>query len=246
MSRAFHQGGFIGSEKSIGRCFIECLFEHAVPEALRGLCHHYALTRDGRLNQRTVGGALDLLHGIDRGQSCYSCAVFSSCFDYFPVMSVVTKGRTASCTKTMSSSAAETALSAFATDCWRCSPPATSSTFFFFTTSFASVSNRARKPAISLALSATQISVTASTAANLRSVCMRIGSPPKSVNCLDGADFLPLSCALGTGAMRVPRPAAGMITTTFMAGCNYTGVEEGVQINRGSPLTGAHPIRAGL
>src|ERR1700730_9846952 len=35
--------------------------------------------------------------------------------------------------------------------------------------------------------------------------------------------------------MRVPRPAAGMITITFMAGCKYTGGEEGVQINRGSP-----------
>jgi hypothetical protein len=31
-----------------------------------------------------------------------------------------------------------------------------------------------------------------------------------------------------------------MITTTFMAGCKYTGVEEGVQMNR------APPIRAGL
>ena len=34
--------------------------------------------------------------------------------------------------------------------------------------------------------------------------------------------------------MRVPRPAAGMITTTFMAGCKYTGAEGGVQNNRGS------------
>src|SRR5213595_1522434 len=84
ISRAFHQRGFIGSEKSIGRCFVECLLDYAVPEALRGLCHHYALTRDCRLNQRTVGCALDLLHGIDGGQARDSCPVFSSCFDYFP------------------------------------------------------------------------------------------------------------------------------------------------------------------
>src|SRR5882762_11145655 len=64
MSRTFHQRGFIGSEKSIGRCFIECLLDYAVAEALWGLCHHHALTRDGRLHQRTVGCALDLLHGI--------------------------------------------------------------------------------------------------------------------------------------------------------------------------------------
>src|ERR1700730_4683129 len=58
ISRAFHQRGFIGSEKSIGRCLIECLLDYSVPETLRGLCHHYSLTRDGRLTQRTVGGAL--------------------------------------------------------------------------------------------------------------------------------------------------------------------------------------------
>src|ERR1700730_1002384 len=38
MSRAFHQRGFIGSEKSIGRSFIECLLDYAVAEALRSLC----------------------------------------------------------------------------------------------------------------------------------------------------------------------------------------------------------------
>jgi len=32
------------------------------------------------------------------------------------------------------------------------------------------------------------------------------------------------SIALGMGAMRVPRPAAGMMATTFIAGCKYTGV----------------------
>src|SRR6201998_458538 len=31
--------------------------------------------------------------------------------------------------------------------------------------------------------------------------------------------------ALGTGAMRVPRPAAGMMTRTFIAGCQYTSAQ---------------------
>src|SRR5580700_4577921 len=49
---------------------------------------------------------------------------------------------------------------------------------------------------------------------------MRIGVPASSANCLDGARFLVL--AREAGLMRVPRPAAGIITTTFMAGCQYT------------------------
>ncbi len=44
------------------------------------------------------------------------------------------------------------------------------------------------------------------------------------MNCFEGCDFLDLaSFALGMGAMRVPRPAAGMMTTTFIAACKYTG-----------------------
>src|SRR5208283_5488831 len=59
---------------------------------------------------------------------------------------------------------------------------------------------------------------------------MRIGVPPSSVNCLLAAGFLPR--APGAEAMRVPRPAAGMIATTFIAGCKYTRAEESVQIGR--------------
>src|SRR6266852_5592385 len=53
---------------------------------------------------------------------------------------------------------------------------------------------------------------------------MRIGVPPNSENCLDAAGFLFL--ASEAGAMRVPRPAAGMMTTTFMAGCKYKAYGE--------------------
>src|SRR5712691_4444221 len=48
---------------------------------------------------------------------------------------------------------------------------------------------------------------------------MRTGVPPSSKNCLDAAGFLPL--ASETGAMRVPRQAAGMMTTTFIAACKF-------------------------
>lgn len=40
------------------------------------------------------------------------------------------------------------------------------------------------------------------------------------------------SIALGMGAMRVPSPAAGMMTITFIAGCKYTSEGEGVQMER--------------
>jgi hypothetical protein len=44
---------------------------------------------------------------------------------------------------------------------------------------------------------------------------MRIGVPSNSVNCFEGVFGLLLSPG-GIGAMRVPRPAAGIMTTTFI------------------------------
>src|SRR6266851_6839576 len=62
---------------------------------------------------------------------------------------------------------------------------------------------------------------------------MRIGVPPSSVNCFEGDAFcLPFAPA-DTGAMRVPRPAAGIMTITFIAGCKYTSGDQGVQMLRG-------------
>src|SRR5579862_6917849 len=50
-----------------------------------------------------------------------------------------------------------------------------------------------------------------------------MGVPASWLNCFDGWGFFVLaSMALGMGAMRVPSPAAGMITITFIAGCKYT------------------------
>src|SRR5437870_5224892 len=59
---------------------------------------------------------------------------------------------------------------------------------------------------------------------------MRTGVPPRSKNCLDAAGFLPfVSEAVD---MRVPRPAAGMMTTTFIAACKYKRWEETVQMSQ--------------
>src|SRR5215470_5018869 len=53
-----------------------------------------------------------------------------------------------------------------------------------------------------------------------------MGVPPSSVNCLEGP--FPLL----TGDIRVPSPAAGMMTTTFMAGDKYTSPRRPVQTAR--------------
>ena len=47
-----------------------------------------------------------------------------------------------------------------------------------------------------------------------------MGVPPSSANCLEGAPFLLL--LLGAELILVPRPAAGIIANTFIAGCQYT------------------------
>src|SRR5690348_11319489 len=50
---------------------------------------------------------------------------------------------------------------------------------------------------------------------------MTIGVPLISKNCLEGAPFLP------AGAMRVPRPAAGMMTVTFIGVKSITTLQRG-------------------
>src|SRR5207253_7907645 len=64
--------------------------------------------------------------------------------------------------------------------------------------------------------------------ANLPKVWIRSGVPPSSVNCLEGPAFFPFP--LGGDAMRVPSPAAGIITTTFIGGDKYSEGGKPVQI----------------
>src|SRR3954453_11797091 len=54
---------------------------------------------------------------------------------------------------------------------------------------------------------------------------MMMGSPASSMNCLDGAVFgaAPLFVLLDGPAIRVPRPAAGMMTITFIGTGSIAG-----------------------
>src|SRR4051812_6681784 len=54
---------------------------------------------------------------------------------------------------------------------------------------------------------------------------MMMGSPASSMNCLDGAVFgaAPLFVLLDGPAIRVPRPAAGMMTMTFIGTGSIAG-----------------------
>ena len=116
-------------------------------------------------------------------------------------------GRTASCTAT-SSVPASSVAKAFSTDSCRLSPPSTRRTGL---PNFSSRSS-SRTHSISSARSATTISDTAGVEANFRMVCSRIGDPSSSMNCLR---LVPAFS--GTARpMRVPSPAAGRMTVTFI------------------------------
>src|SRR5579884_134413 len=114
------------------------------------------------------------------------------------------KGRTASWTATRSVSGAMVAR-AFSTDCWRVSPPSTMRTGLEGCSWWMSP----RAQSMSSARRATTISETGAQARNLRIVWMRIGAPSRSMNCLR---LVPAF----SRPIRVPRPAAGRITETFM------------------------------
>ncbi len=60
---------------------------------------------------------------------------------------------------------------------------------------------------------------------------MTMGVPLISKNCFEGTPFLP------AGAMRVPRPAAGMMTVTFIRGEKYNNFTK----DRAQTSHGSHP-----
>ena len=78
--------------------------------------------------------------------------------------------------------------------------------------------------------------------ANVRSVRIRMGVPFSSVNCFEGD--APLLFARDGDAMRVPRPAAGMMTVTFMEGAQYTSGAEVVQMGARVARPGAKEFHA--
>src|ERR1019366_599922 len=117
------------------------------------------------------------------------------------------KGRTASCTATREYSG-PSERSAFSTDSCRLLPPSTTRTRPL-SNSPASIS---RTHWVSSPRTATTITPTRSEATNLRTVCIRMGEPSSSMNCLR---LVPAFSAVPL-PIRVPRPAAGNMTATLM------------------------------
>ena len=65
----FDDGGFVGTDETIGRGLGESALQETIPEALRSLREHDELAGNGGGDQGAVRGALDLLDGVDRGHS---------------------------------------------------------------------------------------------------------------------------------------------------------------------------------
>ena len=123
------------------------------------------------------------------------------------IVATSTNGLTASCTATRSVFDFTTA-SAFSTDCCRLSPPSTTLAGFASFSFCSSSSTHSR----SSARTASTISDTRSQRANFRTVCRNIGDPSSSMNCFR----LTPAFSGEDRPMRVPSPAAGRITATFI------------------------------
>jgi hypothetical protein len=125
MAGALDDGGFVGAEEAVGGGLGEGALEQAAAEALRGLGEDDEFAGDGGGDESAVGGALDLLDGVDGGQADDGGAVLDDGVDGAVDGGLVSmRGRTASWTRTMSS-ALSSAARAWATDSWRFSPPST-------------------------------------------------------------------------------------------------------------------------
>src|SRR5262249_23694718 len=83
---------------------------------------------------------------------------------------------------------------------------------------------------------ATTISPTRSEAMNFRTVWIRIGEPSSSMNCLR----LVPACAAELFPIRVPKPAAGSMTATFMRLRFYRGFLGGRDVGDGLRLALPH------
>jgi tRNA(Ile)-lysidine synthase len=69
VSGAFDDGGLIGADEAVGGRFSEGALEQPEAESLRRLGEHDGFARDGAGDECSVGGALDLLDGIDGGHA---------------------------------------------------------------------------------------------------------------------------------------------------------------------------------
>ncbi len=66
---ALDDGGFVGADEAVGGGLGEGALEEAAAEALGSLGEDHEFAGDGRGDDGSVGGALDLLDGVDGGQA---------------------------------------------------------------------------------------------------------------------------------------------------------------------------------
>ena len=113
--------------------------------------------------------------------------------------------------------------SAFSTDCCRESPPSTTCTGFCGTL----IMDQAARPIHIFGAKSDHDFTTDGQCRNLRMVWIRMGAPSSSMNCLRLVpDF--------SRPMRVPKPAAGRMTETFM---RTTIVRESPPLQAGTGLS---------
>ena len=65
LTEALQQRSLIGAQETLGGGVLERPLQHCKAEPLRRLCLHDHLARDGSRDHGSVGGALDLLDGVD-------------------------------------------------------------------------------------------------------------------------------------------------------------------------------------
>src|SRR3974377_538065 len=66
---ALNERSFVGAEESVGGGFIEGLLQQAEAKALRRLRQYHTLAGNGGQHDCAVSGAVNLLHGVDRGNA---------------------------------------------------------------------------------------------------------------------------------------------------------------------------------
>ncbi len=81
MACALDYGGFVGSSEAVRCGLVKGAAEEAVAEALRSLGVDDVLARDGGGDKRAVGGAVDLLDGVDGGEADDGCTVLGDGID---------------------------------------------------------------------------------------------------------------------------------------------------------------------
>ena len=179
-----------------------------VAEYLRRLRHHQLFARHGGAHPHVGGAASHLLDGIDRGHRHDRRAGLGRLVEDL-VNRLQIDERTHRVVHRHQFVLRAERASAFSTDSWRLLPPSTTRT-----RPLANLLAPASRGPIRYLRRAprSRSRPRGRDAANLRTVCIRIGEPSSSMNCLR---LVPAFSAVPL-PIRVPRPAAGNMTATFM------------------------------